>query len=88
MGNCEALITSSSWGISVRQLQSIIFGKFQGCVTIIFVSNIFMCNNLSMKGGSLFCFVVMRSIESGCFRLCSWCLWRALDEKGCMGLVP
>jgi hypothetical protein len=19
---------------------------------------------------------------------CSWCLWKALDEKGCMGLVP
>jgi hypothetical protein len=22
------------------------------------------------------CFVVMRSTEPGCFRLCSWCLWR------------
>ncbi len=39
-----------------------------------------------MKEGSLFCFVVMRSAEPGCFRLCSSCLWKPLDEKGCMGL--
>ncbi len=43
---------------------------------------------LSMKEGSLFYFVVMRSTEPGCFRWCSWCLWKALDEEGCMGLVP
>jgi hypothetical protein len=43
---------------------------------------------LSMKEGSLFCFVVMRSTKSGCFRSCSWCLWKALDEEGCMGMVP
>jgi hypothetical protein len=36
----------------------------------------------------LFCFVVMRSTELGCFRSCSWCLWKALDEDRCMGLVP
>jgi hypothetical protein len=36
----------------------------------------------------LFCFVVMRSTELGCFRFCSWCLWKALDEEGCMGLFP
>jgi hypothetical protein len=41
-----------------------------------------------MKEGSLFCFKIMRSTESGCFRSCSWCLWKALDEDGCMGLVP
>jgi hypothetical protein len=31
----------------------------------------------------------MRSTEPGlgCFRSCSWCLWKALDEEGCMGLV-
>ncbi len=34
------------------------------------------------------CFVVIRSTELGCFRLCSLSLWKALDEKGCMGLVP
>jgi len=34
------------------------------------------------------CFVGMRSTELGCFRWCSWCLWKALDEEGCMGLVP
>jgi site-specific recombinase len=44
----------------------------------------------SIYEGSLFCFVVMRSInyETGCFRLCSGCLWKALDQEGCMGLVP
>jgi hypothetical protein len=36
----------------------------------------------------LFCFVVLRSTEPGCFRSCSWCLWKALDEERCMGLVP
>jgi hypothetical protein len=30
----------------------------------------------------------MRSTEPGCFRSCSCCLWKALDEEGCMGLVP
>ncbi len=50
-------------------------------------------NHLSMKEVSvfslvLFCFVAVRSAELGCFRLCSWCLWKALDEEGCMGLVP
>jgi hypothetical protein len=35
-----------------------------------------------------FCFVVMRSTELGCLRSCSWCLWKALDEEGSMGLVP
>jgi hypothetical protein len=39
---------------------------------------------LSMKEGCLFVF--MRSTELGCFRSCSWHLWKALDE-GCMGLV-
>jgi hypothetical protein len=42
------------------QVQSITFGKVKGCVTIIFVSNILMCNDPSMKEGSfvLFCFVL------------------------------
>jgi hypothetical protein len=42
-----------------------------------------VCNDyhLSMEKGSLF--VLMRSTK-----LCSWCLWKALDEEGCMGLVP
>jgi len=35
------------------------------------------------------CFVVMRSTKLGCFRMCSWCVWEALDKEGCMGfLVP
>jgi hypothetical protein len=44
---------------------------------------------LPMKEGNLFSsFVSMRSTELGCFRWCSWCLWKALDEEGCVGLVP
>jgi len=35
---------------------------------------------LSMKEGSFFCFVLMRSTELACFRSCSWCLSKALDE--------
>jgi len=38
--------------------------------------------------GALFCFIIMRSIELGCFKLCFWCLWKALNKEGCMGLVP
>jgi hypothetical protein len=41
-----------------------------------------------MKEGSSFCFVVMKFTELGCFRSCFWGLWKALDEEGCMGLVP
>jgi len=49
---------------------------------------IMKANNLPMKQGSLFCFVVMRSTVLGCFRSCSWCLWKALNKEGCMGVVP
>ncbi len=35
-----------------------------------------------MKESILFCFVVMRSTESGCFGSGSWCLWKALDKEG------
>jgi hypothetical protein len=54
--------------------------RLQGSVTL------WPCH-LSMKEGCLFRFVVMRSTELGCFRSCSWCLWKALDEEWCMGLV-
>jgi putative component of membrane protein insertase Oxa1/YidC/SpoIIIJ protein YidD len=40
---------------------------------------------LSMKQRSFFCFVVIRSTELGCFRSCSWYLWKALNKEGCMG---
>jgi hypothetical protein len=47
--------------------------------------------NLSMKQGSLlFCFVLfvlMRSMELGCFSSHSWSLWKAVEEEGCIGLV-
>jgi hypothetical protein len=29
----------------------------------------------------------MRSPKLGCFRSCSWYLWKALEEEGCIGLV-
>jgi hypothetical protein len=41
-----------------------------------------------MKEGSLFCFVVMRSAEPGCFRSCSWSLLKALDERGAWAWFP
>jgi hypothetical protein len=38
--------------------------------------------NQSVKEGSLFVlFVLMRSIELGCFKLCSWYRWKALKER-------
>jgi hypothetical protein len=33
------------------------------------------------KWRKVVCFVVMRSTEPGCFKSCSWCLWKALDER-------
>jgi hypothetical protein len=30
------------------------------------------------------CFVVMRSTKPGCFRLCSWCLWKLLMRRGAL----
>jgi len=30
----------------------------------------------------LFCFVVMKSTGPGCFRSCSWCLWKLSMKKG------
>jgi hypothetical protein len=55
---------------------------------VILHSKYSLYSDLSMKDSSLFCFVVMRSTKPECFRLCSWCLWKAFDEEGCMGLVP
>ncbi len=41
-----------------------------------------------MKKGSLFVlFELMRSTQQGCFKSHSWSLWKALKEKGFMGLV-
>jgi hypothetical protein len=36
----------------------------------------------------LFCFVLMRFTELGCFRSCSRSLCKVLEDKGCIGLVP
>jgi hypothetical protein len=41
-----------------------------------------------MKEGSSFCFVIMRSTKPWCFRSCSCCLWKDLNDEGCKGLVP
>jgi len=43
--------------------------------------------NLSMKQGSLLCFVTIKSTKLGGFKLCYWNLWKALDKEGCIGLV-
>ncbi len=41
-----------------------------------------------MKEGSLFVlFVPMRSTKPGCFRSCSWSLWKAFKEEVCISLV-
>jgi hypothetical protein len=34
----------------------------------------------------VFCSVIMRYTELVSFRLCSWCLWKALHQEGCMSL--
>ncbi len=41
---------------------------------------------LSMKEGSLFCFVIMGSIEPKCFKLCSWYLLETSWRGGVHGL--
>jgi len=41
--------------------------------------------NLSIKEGSLFCFVIIRYTKPKCFRLSSWC--QAVDEGGGGGRV-
>jgi len=63
---------------------------WMNCISFNFERTLEGAGNLSMKEGSLFCFVVMRSTKLECFRSCSWCLWKALDRRGegCMGLVP
>ncbi len=81
---CRRFQNSSDW---LKASQS---GQKKGKLKLRF-DQIWCCvflTYLSMKDGSLFCFVIMKSTEPGCFRLCCWCLWKALDEEGCMGLVP
>jgi len=52
-------------------------------------TKIVSCKNIYLwRKVVCFVFVVMRSTEPGCFRSCSWCLWKALYEDGCMGFVP
>jgi hypothetical protein len=66
------------------------FPLISGEKTVIFVLMVPYIPYLSMKQGSLFllfCFVLMRSTELGCFRLHSWFLWKALEEEGCISLV-
>jgi hypothetical protein len=70
-----------------KKIKTLNWKYIEGSSKVTYLSYPF-CLNLSMKEGSLFCFVVMRSTKLGCFRSCSWCLWKALNEEGCMGLVP
>jgi len=68
--------------------------KFVTCIslgTIKKKKTLYFLYNLWRKVVSLFCFVLfvlMKSTGLGCLRLFSWSLWKALDEEGCMGLVP
>jgi hypothetical protein len=62
-------------------------------LSIFFWNNPLIINKyLSMKEKvvCLFCFVLYLwdPPKPGCFRSCSWSLWKALDDEGCMGLVP
>ncbi len=45
----------------------------------------YICNFLSHT--SMLCRIYLTCHQS-CFRFCSWSLWKALNEEGCMGLVP
>ncbi len=98
----EKELTKARWAKISRILRSFLlslkpvakFGWFLLWMIVISPCNGYIENwkgkknhDLSMKEGSLFCFVIMRSTERWCFRSCSWCLWKALDEEGCMGLI-
>jgi hypothetical protein len=48
-------------------------------IYIIYEGRLFVCFVL---------FMLIKSIELGCLRSHSWSVWKALDEEGCMGLVP
>jgi hypothetical protein len=52
-----------------------------------YYSLLFWATHLSMKQGSLFCFVRVTSPKSQCFMSRSWYLQKALDEHGCTDLV-
>jgi hypothetical protein len=59
------------------------FWEIVGIVGCMFLLQIYLWS----KVVCLFCFVLMRSTKLGCFKSCSWSLWKALEEEGCMGLV-
>jgi hypothetical protein len=82
------IITCTCIGNVISILVSLCMHAFDAMWLNIFLINqsIKLRSHLSMKEGS--CFVVMRFTKPGCFRSCYWCLWKALDEEGCMGLVP
>jgi hypothetical protein len=44
--------------------------------------------DLSMKEGSLFCNYEIQDASDRVLGVLSWCVWKVLDEVGCMGLVP
>jgi hypothetical protein len=73
-------------GITNNLIHPLLLAQQWHAISIQVFKSIYVWRNV--KEGSLFCFVVMRFTEPRCFRLCSWCLWKALDEEGCMGLVP
>jgi hypothetical protein len=65
-----------SWGLKMLTLP---YSRILGPILrLIYLWKKMVCN--------LFCFVVMRSIELGCLKSCSWCLWKALSKGGVHGL--
>jgi hypothetical protein len=55
------------------------------------ITAVFLCPVTICLWRKVVCFVLFCSYEITepvCFRSCSWCLWKALEEEGCMGLVP
>jgi len=47
--------------------------------------NILFIDRASVFVMLCFVFVVMRFTVLRCFRLCSWCLWKALDDENGLG---
>ncbi len=55
----------------------------------LFIISLYTYIYLWSKVVCLFCFCTydFHRTQPGCFRLCSWSLWKALKEEGCIGLV-
>jgi len=77
------IIDTQSWQFWSRSF--IYMTNFQYIYIYIYICLIYLWRKVVCF--VLCCFAVMRSTKPGCFRSCSGCVWKALDQKGCMGLV-